>query len=124
MYNRIYGHLREHELLFKNQFGFQKHTSTEHALIQLASDIIKSFSEKEFTLGVFIDLSKAFDTVDHEILLTKLNYYGIAGTTCNWIQSYLDNRKQYISFKNGNKTMYFQTSFGVPQGSILGPLLF
>ena len=72
-------------------------------------------------LGVFIDLSKAFDAVDHDILLTKLNHYGIKGKTFNWIKTYLKHRKQFILFKN---TGLIEVICGVPQGSILGPLLF
>ena len=124
MYNRLNNFLVTNNLLFSRQFGFQKNTSTEHAILQLTDDIRKSFSKGEFTLGVFIDLSKAFDTVDHNILLKKLDYYGINGKTKRWFESYLQNRKQYVSFNNGKFTKLLKISCGVPQGSILGPLLF
>ena len=79
MYNKLYKYLTENNLFYCKQFGFQKGHSPEHAILQLVEQINQSFEENEFTLGVFVDLSKAFDTVDHQILLTKLEYYGIAG---------------------------------------------
>ena len=79
MYNKLYKYLTENNLLYCQQFGFQKGHSPEHAILQLVEQINQSFEKNEFTLGVFVDLSKAFDTVDHQILLTKLEYYGIAG---------------------------------------------
>ena len=111
-------------LFFSKQFGFQKNTSTEHAILHLTNDISKAFAKKEFTIGVFIDLSKAFDTVNHDILLKKLEIYGIRGTTIKWLRSYLENRKQYISFNKHSFTDFCNIICGVPQGSILGPLLF
>ena len=123
MYNRVYSHITKHLLLYEKQFGFQKQCSTEHAILQLTKEIYESFDQKKFTLGVFVDLSKAFDTVNHEILISKLSYYGIKSTYINWFKSYLTNRKQYITCKDLNsKTQYI--TCGVPQGSILGPLLF
>ena len=124
MYNRVYNFLTKNNLLFSRQFGFQKNTSTEHAILQFVDDIKQSFSKGEFTLGVFIDLSKAFDTVDHEILLKKLGFYGINGKTKQWFESYLRNRYQFVSFDNGKSTTLLKILCGVPQGSILGPLLF
>ena len=124
MYNRVYNFLTKNNLLFSRQFGFQKNTSTEHAILQLVDDIKKSFSKGEFTLGVFIDLSKAFDTVDHEIILKKLGFYGINGKAKQWFESYLRNRHQFVSFDNGKSTTLLKILCGVPQGSILGPLLF
>ena len=124
MYNRIYAHFYDKNLLYPKQFGFQKNTSTEHAILQLTEEITKAFAKKEFTLGVFIDLSKAFDTVNHDILLRKLECYGVKRNTLKWLKSYLKNRKQYISFSKQNSTGFCEIKCGVPQGSILGPLLF
>ena len=85
---------------------------------------MKSFDSNKYTLGVSIDLTKAFDTVDHNILLRKLFHYGIRDNNLKLLQSYLQNRKQYISCQNTEKTEYKNVICGVPQGSILGPLLF
>ena len=82
-----------------------------------------TFEQDKFTIGVFIDLSKAFDTVDHNILLKKLSLYGVRNNNLKWFKSYLSNRKQFISTDQGNTDMETITC-GVPQGSILGPLLF
>ena len=82
MYNRVYSHLINHQLLYERQFG-----STEYAILQLTKEIYESFDENKFTLGVFIDLSKAFDTVNHKILLKKLTYFGIKGVYLDWFKS-------------------------------------
>ena len=124
MYNRLYSFFNNNNLFFSKQFGFQKDTSTEHAILQITEEITKAFANKKVTLGVFIDLSKAFDTVNHNILLKKLEIYGIRGTTFKWLKSYLENRKQYICFNKHSFTDLCNIICGVPQGSILGPLLF
>ena len=80
MYNRVYNHLDSKGLLYEKQFGIQRNNLTEHAILQLTRNITDSFETGEYTLWVFIGLSKAFDTVDHPILIKKLQYYGINGT--------------------------------------------
>ena len=94
-----------------------------HALINLIDSIGKAIDSKEFTIGVFLDLSKAFDTVNHSILLNKLKHYGINGRSLDWLSSYLSNRKQFTAFNDEMSNSRY-ISCGVPQGSILGPLLF
>ena len=93
MYNRLYKHLKEKDILYKKQFGFQQKHSTEHAILQLIDQVNNSFERNQFTLGIFIDLSKAFDTVDHKILISKLKNYGVRGNNLKWFESYLNNPK-------------------------------
>ena len=97
MYNEVYNHLDSKGLIYEKQFGFQRSNSTEHVILQLTQDITSSFEKEEYILGVFIDLSKAFDTVDRHILIKKLQYCGTDGTALEWFKSYLSDRKQYIS---------------------------
>jgi len=123
MYNRLYAHLTNNKILYERQFGFQKQNSTEHAIMDLVNNITDGFDKDVFTLGVFIDLSKAFDTVNHSILNQKLKYYGIRDNNLLWFTDYLTNRKQCISHETTTTTQELITC-GVPQGSILGPLLF
>jgi hypothetical protein len=123
MYNRLYSFLIQNNILYNKHFGFKSGHSTDHAILHLVYDIFKGFNEKKNTLGVFIDLSIAFDTVDHFILLSKFEFYGIKNSNLVWFKSYLSNRKQYISYEGG-KTDNMIITCGVPQGSILGPLLF
>ena len=123
MYNRLHDHLLQHNLLYQKQFGFQGGHSTEHAVVNLVDEILKGFDQNKFTLGVFIDLSKAFDTVDHKILIRKLELYGIRNNNLKWFKNYLTGRKQGVSFSSGLSQLK-NIVCGVPQGSILGPLLF
>ena len=123
MYKRLYKYLQENKILYCKQFGFQAGHSTDHAIIQLVDQIYENFEENKYTLGVFIDLSKAFDTVDHKILLSKLEIYGVKRNLLKWFENYLTNRKQYVQINN-KKTAFENVICGVPQGSILGPLLF
>jgi len=93
------------------------------ALLDFYDKITESIESGEYTIGVFIDLQKAFDTIDHSILLQKLSHYGIRGVALNWFSDYLKNRKQYVLIEDVQSDERFVTH-GVPQGSILGPILF
>ncbi len=123
VYSRVYSFLNLHNCIYELQFGFRAKHSTNHALLSLTEMIRFALDNSNFACGIFIDLQKAFDTVDHKILLKKLEYYGIRGLANKWFESYLSNRQQFVSingFKSKNQTM----KYGVPQGSVLGPLLF
>ena len=111
-------------ILFHNlQFGFRQQHSTSHALINIIENIRKALDDGNIGCGVFADLQKAFDTVDHQVLLAKLSHYGIRGVSNDWFKSYLPNRNQYVSI-NGFDSGITTINYGVPQGSVLGPLLF
>lgn len=97
MYNRLLRFLNAFKILSDNQYGFRKHHSTAYALACLY-DKISSAIENKYTVGIFIDLSKAFDTVDHHILISKLEHYGVRGTALRWFESYLSGRQQYVEF--------------------------
>ena len=109
--------------MYNYQFGFRSNHSTTLALIEVLDKIYKNLDQQNYVIGTFFDLSKAFDTVSHEILLQKLSYYGIRGNALSWIKSYLNNRQQYVSIDKTNSATKV-VSYGVPQGSVLGPLLF
>ena len=123
VYNRLHNYLSKLEILCDDQFGFRKNHSTSLALIDLYEKISLALDHNEHAVGVFLDLSKAFDTVDHNILLDKLEHYGIRGLALDWVRSYLSNRLQFVQF-NGQCSSPQTISCGVPQGSILGPLFF
>ena len=123
MYNRVISFLNENDVLFKYQFGFRKSHSTYLALTVLMDKLIKSLENGNYVVGVFLDFTKAFDTVDHKILLAKLCHYGIRGSALDWFSSYLTNRKQFVTYNN-ERSELMNINCGVPQGSILGPLLF
>ena len=115
--------LNENKLFYDCQFGFRKNHATSHAIITLTERVSKALDTGKIVVGVFLDLKKAFDTVDHNILLKKLEKYGIKGNILNWFKSYLSCRKQYVLYNNCKSDIKLITH-GVPQGSILGPLLF
>ena len=97
--------------------------STSHDLIDITENIKKDLDDGNIGCKDFVDLKKKFDTVDHQILLAKLNHYGICGVSNDWFKSYLSNRNQYVSI-NGYESGLAALNCGVPQGSVLGPLLF
>ena len=123
MFNRTYLFLENNKSIYNLQFGFRNKHSTGHALIEITEKIRNALDNGEIACGVFIDLQKAFDTVNHKILVNKLEYYGIRGLCNKWFKSYLSNRKQYVSI-DGFKSEIQEIKHGVPQGSVLGPLLF
>lgn len=120
---RLTNFLEKHHLLAEQQFGFRNNRSTEQANISLSHSILENIDNGNYTVGVFIDLTKAFDTVPHDILLKKLNYLGVRGVANDWFKNYLSNREQFVIYNNVKSTSK-KINCGVPQGSILGPILF
>ena len=123
MHKRIYLFLEKYELLYDLQFGFRTGYSTSHALIHMTETIRAALDAGYVTCGIFVDFQKAFDTVNHEILLKKLEHYGFRGVINDWFRSYLTNRKQKVVI-NGFESNTNTIGHGVPQGSVLGPILF
>lgn len=123
MYSRVIDFINRYKILYENQFGFQKGLSTEFAINSLLNNIIKCLEEKKVNFCILLDFAKAFDIVNHEILLHKLDYYGIRGTAHKWFKSYLSERRQCTEIGN-TQSKFDYVKCGVPQGSILGPLVF
>ena len=123
IYNRLLNFLEKCNIINENQFGFRTGHSTSSALVEFLFKTLNALENKEIMIGLFLDLSKAFDSLDHSILLQKLYLYGIRGTLWQWFKSYLSNRKQFVSYDNV-ESHQLTVKCGVPQGSILGPLLF
>lgn len=120
---RLSNFLSANNTLYEYQFGFRKLHSINLALIDVVDNILQHLDIRDCGVGVCIDLQKAFDTVNHDILLRKLDRYGIRGVMYNWIRDYLTDRQQYVSIQNSN-SLPINITCGVPQGSVLGPLLF
>ena len=123
IFNRLNDFLSKHKILSPNQFGFQKSNSTEFAVNAILTKITNAFENKETAHCIFLDFAKGVDTVNHNILISKLEHYGIRGVCLNLFKNYLANRQQCTEI-NGTISDIEITKCGFPQGSILGPLLF
>ena len=123
MFQRLYTFLEKNKCIYDLQFGFRQNHSTNHALLSMTQEIKDTIEKGNLAIGVFVDFQKAFDTVNHQILLRKLQHYGIRGTSNAWFESYLMKRRQSVAI-NGTMSETAFTKHGVPQGSVLGPLLF
>ena len=121
--NRMEKFIEKYHLMHASQYGFRTNTSTSMAILEFLEEVTSSLDKKKTTIGVFIDLKKTFDTIDHTLLLKKLHCYGIRGLVNTWIKSYLTERKQYVNVDNCSSDIK-NVLCGIPQGSIIGPKLF
>ena len=120
MYNHLYDFMEQYNIIYDYQFGFRQKHSTQQAIISLVQNITQSLDSGDIVIGLFLDLKKAFDTVNHDILLRKLHAYGIRGNILTWFNSYLTYRSQFVALDEENSDIR-NIKCGVPQGSILGP---
>ena len=121
---KLQEYLKVHDILYKFQFGFQSGKSAVHPLLHLVNYVAQAFNRDEYVVAIFLDLKKAFDLVDHSILLLKLEFIGIKGNMLKWFESYLKNRQQYVMVNGTLSPNLTEFNVSVPQGSILGPILF
>jgi len=123
MASRLTKYIEENGLLSPSQYGFRKNHSTMHPLVHFMNTVSSAINKKHHVIAIFCDLRKAFDTLDHKVLLKKLKKIGLGGAELEWFRSYLSDRKQFVLFE-GKCSPLLDILIGVPQGSILGPLLF
>ena len=119
---RLLSFINKYDILCNSQFGVREGHSTTQALMEMVENMTSSIDYDKITTGVYIDLKKPFDTIDHSILCSKLKHYGIRGIVLSWLEYYLSNRHQFVSYNNFDSEK-LQIVCGVPQGSILGPIL-
>ena len=128
VYKRTYNFLNSTHQIYNSQYGFRSNHSCEHAIQELIGKIVKGKENNHYTLALFLDLSKAFDTISHSVLFKKLEIYGVRGSCLSWFKSYLDNRKMRTKCVGNDGNIYFSSdhivNVGTPQGSVLGPLIF
>ena len=127
IYKRLYVFLETNNILYDSQYGFRPKRNTVDAITEMIGNVLKSLDNKKFNALILLDLSKAFDTIDHKILSHKLYKYGIRGVCLDWFNDYLNNRMHCVKIQKDNLTIYSDFSIintGVPQGSVLGPLLY
>ena len=120
VYSRTYNFLEQNQILYKSQYGFRSQHSCQDAISELVGKILKNMEEQKYTIAVFIDLSKAFDTLEHKVLFAKLCKYGIRGITLDWFKSYLTNRKLRVKCMSGmtgkmEYSDYYDVDYGTPQ---------
>ena len=123
MFKRVSCFVHEYNIFYNKQFGFRSSHSITQAIISITDNIQKAFEDGKYSCVIFLDLSKAFDSVNHSLLISKLDYYGIRGVANDWFASYLSERLQFV-YMGSIKSDFLHVSCGVPQGSVLGPLLF
>ena len=123
VHKRLYSFLTHCDILCDKQYGFRPNRSTIDAVTDLTSDVLSSLDRNDMCLLVYLYLSNAFDTINHNFFKNKLEYYGIRRRTLEWFRRYLDRRMQYVCY-NGLNSEIKPVEYGVPQGSVLGPLFF
>ena len=129
MYHQVYSFLHETGQIYKNQYGFRANHSCEHAIGQVIGTVVKGLENHQYIACILLDLSKAFDTIEHEILLQKLELYGVRGHALSWFKSYLSNHKLRVKCRtvsDSSETISDEhvVHYGTPQGSCLGPFIF
>ena len=123
IHERLMDFFNKHDIIYKHQFGFQRGKSTEHAFLDLLYNIVSALETKDKVCSIFLDFAKAFNTVNHDMLLSKLEYYGMRGSPLKLMNSYLSGRTQCVKI-GGSTSERALITCGVPQGSVLGSLLF